>query len=206
MTDVPETQYAACGGDHIAYQVFGEGDVDLLWVPASGDCIDLRWDWPPYAHFLEWLGTKARVISFDRRGTGESDPPSDDDLPLWERWADDARAVLDAVGSERAVICGITDSGAAAVLFVASHPSRALALMLINCQAQAYPETQAPVELFLREAWGTPLLTDFCFLIRCSGTHLFVPGGRGTSGCTCRRAWLRRGSADRFTMYAPRSD
>jgi hypothetical protein len=58
------------GDDRIAYQVFGDGDVDLLWVPASGDCIDLRWDWPGYADFLRWLGDIARVISFDRRGTG----------------------------------------------------------------------------------------------------------------------------------------
>jgi pimeloyl-ACP methyl ester carboxylesterase len=88
MIDVPETRYANLGEDLIAYQVFGEGDVDLLWVPASGDCIELRWDWAPYARFLRWLGERARVISFDRRGTGASDTPSGDNLPTWERWAD----------------------------------------------------------------------------------------------------------------------
>ena len=161
MTDVPETQYAVCGDDHIAYQVFGKGDVDLLWVPASGDCIDLRWDWPPYARFLDWLGTRARVISFDRRGTGASDAPSDDRLPLWERGADDFRAVLDAVGSTQAVICAVADSGAAAVLYTASNTSRVRGLILVNGQALA--NNQASHEQFLRDAWGTSILTDSLF-------------------------------------------
>jgi pimeloyl-ACP methyl ester carboxylesterase len=121
---VPKTQFASLGDDRIAYQVFGQGPADVLWVPASGDCIDLRWDYPPYAEFLRWLGNRARVISFDRRGTGASDTPSDEALPLFEQWADDARAVLDAVGSDHAVICGGGDSGPTAILFAASHPSR----------------------------------------------------------------------------------
>ena len=173
MTTVPETQYAKIDGDRIAYQVFGEGDIDLLWVPASADCIDLRWDWPPYEQFLDWLGTRARVIGFDRRGTGASDPPSGASLPLWEQWADDVRAVLDAVGSGRAVVGGVTDSGPAAILFAASHPSRCQGLILVNTQACAeagpdYPagrsaEETALMEQFLGDAWGTPVFTDFVF-------------------------------------------
>ena len=135
MTDVPESRYAILNEDRIAYQVFGKGEVDLLWVPASGDCIELRWDWPPYAQFLDWLGARVRVIAFDRRGTGASDAPSGDNLPFWEQWAEDARAVLDAAGSERAVICGIADSGPAAILFAGIHPSRTRGLVLINTQA-----------------------------------------------------------------------
>ena len=84
---IPETQYATLGEDRIAYQVFGDGDVDLLFVSASGDCIDVRWEWPPNADFLRWLGARARVISFDRRGAGASDAPSGETLPSWERWA-----------------------------------------------------------------------------------------------------------------------
>lgn len=117
MNDVPLTQYARLGSDRIAYQVFGDGPVDLLWVPASGDCFDLRWDWPGYAEVLHWLGTKARVISFDRRGTGAVDAPSGETLPSWELWADDVRVVLDAVGIERAVIRGNADRILTTVLF-----------------------------------------------------------------------------------------
>jgi hypothetical protein len=75
VSDVPGTQDAQWGEDLIAYQVFGDGDVDLLWVAPSGDCIDLRWDWAPYANFFMWLGKRARPMSFDRPGTGASDMP-----------------------------------------------------------------------------------------------------------------------------------
>lgn len=148
MGDIPQTRYARIGDAKIAYQVFGEGGIDLLWIPGSGDCIDLRWDYPPYTDFLNWLGAKARVITFDRRGTGSSDPVADDGLPVWERCAEDALAVLDAVGSERAVVCGVADSGPAAILFGGNHASRSRALMLINAAAtnQRQPDY---------EAWGT---------------------------------------------------
>jgi class 3 adenylate cyclase len=167
---IPETQYATLGEDRIAYQVFGEGEVDLLWVPASGDCIELRWDYPPYADFLFWLGAQARVISFDRRGAGASDSPSGETLPSWERWADDARAVLDAVGSERAVIAGSADSGPTAILFAASHPARTQGLILISSTARwaaapDYPaglpeEALALSSQYLRDAWGTEAISE----------------------------------------------
>jgi class 3 adenylate cyclase len=167
---VPETQYATLGEDRIAYQVFGEGEVDLLWVPPSGDCIDLRWEWPPDADLLFWLGTQARVISFDRRGAGASDPASGEALPRWEGWADDALAVLDAVGSERAVIIGAADSGPTAILFAASHPARTQGLILINTLARwaaapDYPaglpeEAVAHSNQLIRDAWGTGAFTE----------------------------------------------
>ena len=170
-TGIPETRYATLGEDRIAYQVFGEGELDLLWVPGSADCIELRWDWPPYAQFLDWLGARARVIAFDRRGTGASDPPSGDNLPLWEQWADDARAVLDAVESERAVVCGVADSGSAAILFAGTHPSRTQGLILIdsNCGMLATPEHPAGiseeelalVQQFVIGAWGTQALAEY---------------------------------------------
>lgn len=171
MADIPRTQYAVLGDDRIAYQVFGAGAVDLLWVPPSGDCIDLRWDWPTYAEFLRWLGARARVISFDRRGTGASDPPSGEALPSWEQWADDARAVLDAVGTERAVVCGSADSGPTAILFAAIHPSRTRGLILANTSARFgaapdYPagrdeEALALVSQYVQEMWGTEAMASF---------------------------------------------
>ena len=87
----PETRFAWVGEDRVAFQVFGDGEIDLLYVSASGDPVDLRWNWPPYADFLRRLDTCARVITFDPRGIGSSDRPSGERLPTWERWVDDAR-------------------------------------------------------------------------------------------------------------------
>ena len=84
--EIPETRFATLGDDRIAYQVFGKGDVDLLYVSATGDPIELRWDWPAYASFLRRLGSLARVITFDRRGSGSSDQPSGQALASWEYW------------------------------------------------------------------------------------------------------------------------
>ena len=131
----PETQFAWSGNDRVAYQVFGDGDIDLLFASASGDAMDMRWYWPPYVDFLRRLGTQARLIMFDRRGSGSSDRASGEPLSPWEQWADDARAVLDAVGSERAVLLGLSDGGPIAILFAASHPHRTRGLILVNTAA-----------------------------------------------------------------------
>lgn len=169
--EVPETQFALLGEDRIAYQVFGEGDIDLLYAGATGDPIDLRWDWPPYAEFLRRLATRARVIMFDRRGSGSSDDVSGEALPGWERWADEARAVLDAVSSERAVLFGVADGGPVAVLFTASHPARSHGLILASTSA-AFAEQNTTAGIastwsaqeaatFATQAWGTRALADF---------------------------------------------
>src|SRR6516164_2018557 len=89
-----------------------------------GDCIDTRWEFPVGASLLRRLGSFSRVIMFDRRGVGASDPVPLEALPTWEEWADDALAVLDAVGSERAALFGAGDGGAVAALFAAIHPAR----------------------------------------------------------------------------------
>jgi len=83
VIDVPETKYAGLTDDRIAYQVFGEGDTDLIYIPSTADCIHLRWQWPPYAKFLPRLGSPTRVMVFDLRGTGASDACSGDALPHW---------------------------------------------------------------------------------------------------------------------------
>jgi class 3 adenylate cyclase len=168
---IPKTHFATLGDDRIAYQVFGQGAADLLWVPASGDCIDLRWEFPPYAEFLRWLGSRTRVISFDRRGTGSSDAPSDWSLPFFEQWADDARAVLDAVGSDHAVISGVGDSGPTAILFGASHPSRTQALILMHTAARlsttpdympgGSKEAVASMSQFVQDNWGTDAMAQY---------------------------------------------
>jgi class 3 adenylate cyclase/alpha-beta hydrolase superfamily lysophospholipase len=166
-SSIPETRFVTLDGDRIAYQVFGEGDVDLLCVAAIGECLDLNWDWPPYAAFLHRLAKQARVIIFDVLGSGSSDSPSGEVLPTWEQWASEAKAVLDAVGSERAVLLGTADGGATGILFAASHPARAHGLILINssaCFADALGESGVSpnsAAALVEETWGTEALADY---------------------------------------------
>jgi len=163
--EIPETRFATLGEDRIAYQVFGQGDVDLLYVSATGDPIDLRWDWPAYGQFLRRLASRARVVMFDRRGSGSSDAPTGESLPSWERWADEARAVLDAVESERAVLFGSADGGPVAVLFAATHPRRARGLILANTFAFGPDEWEdaaaSGITTYVQQAWGTRALVEF---------------------------------------------
>jgi pimeloyl-ACP methyl ester carboxylesterase len=122
--------------DRVAYQVLGDGPLDLLYAPARGDSLDLRFDWPPLGDFLRRLASFSRLIMFDRGGTGASDSISYEGLSLWEQWADDVRAVLDAVGSERAAILGAGDVGPTAALFAATEPERTRALILFTTSAR----------------------------------------------------------------------
>jgi len=175
--DSPETQFAWLGEDQIAYEVFGEGDIDLLFVPTAGDTVGLRWWWPAYADWLRWLGTQARVVTFDRRGMGASDRPSGEPLPSWEQWADDALTVLDAVGSERAVLLGLGDGGPIAMLFAASHPDRTRGLILANTAAwvgaapdapdapwsAALPGGETAMREFIVQTWGSSVLVEGAF-------------------------------------------
>ena len=168
MIEIPDTAYAVLGEDRIAYQVFGDGELDVIWFPGAGDCVDLRWDWSPYAEFLDWLAARARVITFDRRGTGSSDSASGGELPPWEQWADDAQTVMDVVGSQSAVLCGLADSVPAAILFAGTHPSRTAGLVLINGEASplatgASEEEVAALTQLVVEAWGGPSLGELVF-------------------------------------------
>jgi class 3 adenylate cyclase len=127
---------------HIAYQVFGDGDLDLVLVPGFVTHVELIWESEPSARFLEALGSFARVINFDRRGSGLSDPLSD--APTLEERMDDVRAVMDAAGSERAVLMGISEGVPMSILFAATYPERVQALvcyggMARSTEADDYP-------------------------------------------------------------------
>ncbi len=136
MNDPLEILYArAPDGAHIAYQVAGEGAVDVVMFRTHWHSIDAMWDEPSFARFLRRLGSFARVILFDKRGTGLSDPLSALDPPALELWVEDARAVLAAVGSEHAVPLAFASGGLEAMLFAATHPEQTSALVLINCYA-----------------------------------------------------------------------
>ena len=160
----PETRYARLGGADIAYQVIGDGPVDLVYCRGTQH-LELLWEHPASAEFLRGLASFGRLVLFDRRGWGASDP-FPDGAPTWEGWADDLAAVLDAVGSERAALFGEMDAGPIFTLFAASRPERTRALVLGNTSAREladvdYPigrsveDLDAMVEM-LEQTWGSP--------------------------------------------------
>ena len=135
----PETRYAKSGDVHIAYQVFGEGPFDLVFVPGWISHLDMVWENPLSSWFFRRLASFSRVICFDKRGTGMSD--RDAIAPSLEVRMDDVRAVMDAAGSERAVLYGVSEGGPMSILFAATYPERVSALVLNATVARA---TEAP--------------------------------------------------------------
>lgn len=126
-----ETRYALSGDVHIAYQVVGDGPFDLVFVPGFVTHMELQWSLPGFSDFLLELGRFSRLIRFDKRGTGMSDPVSG--APTLETRMDDVRAVMDAVGSERAAFFGLSEGAAMSVLFAATYPERTAALIVRSC-------------------------------------------------------------------------
>jgi class 3 adenylate cyclase len=126
--DVPETRYASSGEVSIAYQVVGEGSFDLVYAPPFISHVELAWEVPSLAAYFRRLASFCRLTRFDKRGTGMSDRVGS--LPTLETRMDDLRAVMDAVGSERAAIIGVSEGGPMAILFAATYPDRAWALVL----------------------------------------------------------------------------
>jgi pimeloyl-ACP methyl ester carboxylesterase len=132
----PETRYARSGDVNIAYQVVGKGPLDLVYVPGWVSNIELMWEEPAMARFLERLASFSRLILFDKRGTGLSDRVSNDRLPTLEERMDDVRAVLEAVGSNRAALFGHSEGGNMCVLFAATYPERTAALITLGSFAK----------------------------------------------------------------------
>jgi class 3 adenylate cyclase len=142
----PETKYAKSGGVHIAYQVFGEGDLDLVLVPGFTTHLELAWEYAPSARLLEGFAAFARVITFDRRGSGLSDPVVD--APTLEQRMDDVRAVMDAADCERAALVGFSEGVPMSILFAATYPARVQALVCTGGMARSTYAEDYP--------WGTP--------------------------------------------------
>jgi class 3 adenylate cyclase len=173
VTEIPETRFTKLGGDRIAYQVVGEGPPDLLWLAGLGEPVDSRWEYPPCANFVRRLASFSRLIMFDRRGVGASDPVALESLPSWEGWADDATAVLDAVGSTRTILLGSVQGGPTAIMFAATRPAQTQALILALTaprflRADDYPWGETPEEAdliadFLGEHWGKEDAAAFSF-------------------------------------------
>ena len=133
MVRQPETRYAEGPEGNIAYQVVGDGPMDLVVVPGWFSHVDMLWGDPGWASFVGDFASFARVILYDKRGTGLSDPV--DGVPTLESRIDDLRAVLDAAGSERAALFGFSEGGPISVLFAASYPQRVSALILYGTYA-----------------------------------------------------------------------
>jgi class 3 adenylate cyclase len=157
----PDTRYAKSGDLHIAYQVVGGGPLDLVYVPGWVSHLEYAWEEPSYARFLNRLASFSRLIMFDKRGTGMSD--RDAGLPMLEERMDDVRAVMDAVGSERAAIFGTSEGGNMSVLFAASYPERTTALVTCGIFAKRiwsedYPWAPTPER---RQAWYEELERDW---------------------------------------------
>ncbi|PYM51953.1 MAG: alpha/beta hydrolase, partial [Candidatus Rokuibacteriota bacterium] len=147
MSTSPTTRYAKSGDVHIAYQVLGDGPLDLVCAPGWISHLEYDWEYPPFVRFHERLASFSRLIRFDKRGTGLSDRVSIAELPTLEQRMDDARAVMDAVGSERAAIMGTSEGAPLAILFAATYPERTLALVLCETLAKAVSTPDYP--------WGT---------------------------------------------------
>ena len=154
----PDTRYAKSGDVHIAYQVFGAGSVNLVLVPGFVSNVEESWENPSNAHWLERLGRFARVIAFDKRGTGLSDRAVR--LPTLDERMEDTRAVMEAAHSERAVLLGISEGGSLAALFAATYPDRCTSLILYGAFARfsAWFPTADKLATFyeyVQEQWGT---------------------------------------------------
>src|SRR6516225_1181751 len=147
----PDTRYVDVSGAEVAYQVVGQGPPDVVYVAGFAH-IDVRWDNPVWAAFLERLASFGRLILFDRRGTGASDAVVDHAMPTWEEWADDVRAVLDAARSKRTVVFAETDGGPTGLLFTAMHPERVSGLILANTSARRLRGDDYPVGMTPEEA------------------------------------------------------
>jgi class 3 adenylate cyclase/pimeloyl-ACP methyl ester carboxylesterase len=185
---VPETRYAAAGDIHIAYQVVGEGPLDLILVAEFWHSIEAQWEEPSFAAFLERLASFGRLICFDQRGTGLSDPVALEGLPSLEQWMHDVRVVMEEVGSKQAALIGMGGGGMMSMLFAATHPQSTSALVLVNSfarlsEAPDYPPGRATaletdVIDVMEAGWGRGVLLD-----------LVAPSRVGDEGF--RRWWAR---------------
>ncbi|HJW96317.1 MAG TPA: alpha/beta fold hydrolase [Thermoanaerobaculia bacterium] len=165
--ETPQTLYARSGDVNIAYQVVGSGPLDLVFVMGWITHLEYFWQEPSFARFLRRLASFSRLILIDKRGTGLSDRVPLHQLPTLEQRMDDVRAVMEAVGSPRAALCGISEGGPMCSLFAATYPERTSALVMIGTYAKRirsddYPwgptaeQREAFFELMQRE-WGGPV-------------------------------------------------
>ena len=162
----PETRYVTVSDADIAYQVIGEGPIDLLYCWGLGSHVEYNWDLPRDVDVQRGLASFTRLIMFDRRGTGASDGVPNGAVPTWEEFAEDIGTVLDAAGSKRAAILAALDAGPMSILYAASHPERVTGLILLNTSARYLVTNNYPIGYsqawvdnlieLISTGWGTP--------------------------------------------------
>jgi len=165
----PETKFAQSGDVSIAYQVLGQGPLDLVFVPGFVSHVEYAWEDPSYARFLQQLASFSRLILFDKRGTGLSDRITG--IPTLEQRMDDVRAVMDAVNSQRAALFGVSEGGSMSVLFAATYPERTAALVLYGTIAKGWlvddssgaltREQDEASDDKWRKGWGGPINIEY---------------------------------------------
>lgn len=178
----PQSGYAELGDQRIAFQVVGDGPIDLISTMGFIGSIDVEWEEPMVRLFFQQMARYARVIRFDRRGTGASDPIALDALPPWEAFVDEIDAVLDAVGSKEAVLMAGGPAGPLGVYYAATHPDRLRALILFHVGvrylvADDYPIGWSQEQLVegqarFGERWGTGEAFDLIFPSRAGDNRL----------------------------------
>jgi pimeloyl-ACP methyl ester carboxylesterase len=146
MVERSRTQYARNGDVHLAFQVVGEGALDLLLIDTWVHHVEAVWDFPDFARFLRRLSSLGRLIHFDRRGTGLSDPVPLDQLPDLQTQVGDAVAVLKAAQSGGAAVVGLNDGTIVAVLLAAAHPQLCRSLVLFTLTSAHTPAAGMPME------------------------------------------------------------
>jgi pimeloyl-ACP methyl ester carboxylesterase len=168
MTAIPTTRYVRSDDVHVAYQVIGDGPLDLLWVPGYVSHVEAAWHSPQHAAFIRRLASLCRLILFDKRGTGMSDRGSQ--IFTLEQRMHDVHAILDEIGSERAALFGVSKGGPMSLLYAATYPERTSALVLYGSYAKRswapdYPfgwkdEQWERVLANIDQNWGTPQGTN----------------------------------------------
>jgi class 3 adenylate cyclase/pimeloyl-ACP methyl ester carboxylesterase len=166
----PETKYVKSENGDIAYQIFGSGEQDILFLPNWSSNLEAMWEEPSLVRYLTILSSIGRVIYFDKRGTGISDPVPIGNLPTLEQWMDDASDVLSEIGCDEVAVIGDTEGGVMAMLFAATYPQKVTSLILINTTAcwkrdDDYPigmpdDTIERVSQYVSKHWGTSKLLE----------------------------------------------
>ncbi len=146
---VPQTRYARSGRFHIAYQTIGDGPLDVVFADNWFSNVDAQWEFPPLANLLTQVASFSRLIVFDKRGMGLSDPVAIETLPTLEEWIDDLRAVLDTIGVTRPAFLSGTAASFMTLVFAATYPDRTAALALVDATARLAEADDYP--------WGIPL-------------------------------------------------
>jgi pimeloyl-ACP methyl ester carboxylesterase/DNA-binding CsgD family transcriptional regulator len=198
----PVTRYAVSGDSHIAYQVLGDGPRDLILIPGFVSNVETAWTWPALARFLRRLAAGRRLIVFDKRGTGLSDPVAEPSCLTLEQRMDEVRAVMDAAGVHQAAMFGFSEGAALGMLFAASYPSRTNGLILYgglispaldtaaNAVVNVFADPAAAWET-MRQVWGT-------------GQFMapFLPTAAGTESGMAHVARFERHGASPAAAYA----